>query len=41
VAQQAAAPPPGDPSTLTNAALADLQHRVAVEVARRLAQQPG
>lgn len=41
VAQQTAAPPPGDPTTLDNAQLADLQRRVAEEVARRLQAQPG
>ena len=40
-AQQTTAPPPGDPSTLNNAELADLQRRVAEEVTRRLQRQPG
>jgi hypothetical protein len=41
VVRQDAPPPPGDPRTMNNTDLADLQRRVADEVARRLQQQPG
>ena len=41
VQQAAAPPPPGDPSTLTDADLADLLRRVTDEVARRLHRPPG